>query len=144
MMVSERLHVTSRVLASNVGLTMKNSFMKRKDNIKFHFIRSPYGVISGIAFEEDGDIVASFKLEDQKDQIDINGTSWSYLTFTMISGVLWKQIYNIIDEVLQRLGEKSSRSQTSKVGRFQFCWRIPKNRAREVIEEVEKALEKRE
>ena len=42
-------------------------------NITFRFTRSPSGVISGVAFERGGDIVASFKLEVGKGTIHMHG-----------------------------------------------------------------------
>jgi len=43
--------------------------MKKEEEIKFCFIQSPFGVISGVAFREGEGIVASFKLEVKEDNI---------------------------------------------------------------------------
>lgn len=116
--------------------------MSCKGNIKFRFTQSPSGCISGIAFEEDGDIVASFKLEVGGGSVYMHGKSWSSVTLTMVSEALGEKVHHLFDDILSKYGKRDPRHQTSRIGRILFRWRIPDNRVKETIEEVKRTLEK--
>lgn len=117
--------------------------MSCKGNIKFRFTQSPSGCISGIAFEEDGGIVASFKLEVGGGNIYMHGKSWNSVILTMVSGALGEKVYDLFDDILSKNGKRDPRHRTSRIGRIRSRWRIPDNKVKETIEEVKRALEKR-
>lgn len=116
--------------------------MSCRGNIKFRFTQSPSGCISGIAFKEDGDIAASFKLEVGGGNIYIHGKSWSSVTLTMVSGALGEKVYDLFDNILSKYGKRDPRHQTWRNERIRSRWRIPDKRVKETIEKLKKALEK--
>lgn len=112
-------------------------------NIRFRFTQSPSGIISGIAFEEDGDVVASFKLNVERGSIYMRGKSWSSITLTMVSKALGVKVYDIFDGILSKYGERDIECQTWRIGRTRCLWRIRDDEVKKAIEEVKKTLEKR-
>lgn len=112
-------------------------------NIRFRFTQSPSGIISGIAFEEDGDVVASFKLNVERGSIYMRGKSWSSITLTMVSKALGVKVYDIFDGILSKYGERDIECQTWRIGRTRCLWRIRDDQVKKAIEEVKKTLEKR-
>lgn len=117
--------------------------MSNEGNIRFRFTQSSSGSISGIAFEEDGGIVASFKLEIERGSTYMHGKSWSSITLTMVSSALGEKVYNIFDDILSKYGERDMRCQTWRIGHIRSRWRIHNDRTKEAIEEVKRVLGKR-
>lgn len=117
--------------------------MSDRSDIRFRFTQSSSGSISGIAFEEDGDIVASFKLNVERGNIYMRGKSWSSVNLTMVSKALGVKVYDIFDEVLSKYGERDIGCQTWRIGRTRCLWRIRNDEVKKAIEEVKKTLEKR-
>lgn len=117
--------------------------MSCKGNIKFRFTQSLSGCISGIAFEEDGDIVASFKLEVGGGSIYMHGKFWNSVTLTMVYEAPGEKVYHLFDGILSKYGKRDPRHQISRIGRIRSRWRIPDDRVKETIEEVKRTLEKR-
>lgn len=117
--------------------------MSDEGNIRFRFTQSPSGIISGIAFEEDGDVVASFKLNVERGSIYMRGKSWSSITLTMVSKALGVKVYDIFDGILSKYGERDIECQTWRIGRTRCLWRIRDDEVKKAIEEVKKTLEKR-
>ena len=116
--------------------------MSCKGDIKFRFTQSPSGIISGIAFEEEGGIVASFKLVVRRDSVYVHGKSWNSVTLIMVSGAMGRKAYDIFDEVLSKYGERSEMP-NRRIGRIRSGWKIRDDRVKEAIVEVKRALEKR-
>jgi hypothetical protein len=114
-----------------------------KSDIRFRFTQSPSGSISGIAFEENGDIVASFKLNVERGSIYMCGKSWSSVNLTMVSKALGVKVYDIFDGILSKYGEREIGCQTWRIGRTRCLWRIRNDQVKKAIEEVKKTLEKR-
>jgi hypothetical protein len=117
--------------------------VKNESNIKLRFTQSPSGIISGVAFEEDGHIVASFKLKVEGGSDYTNDKSWSSLAFTMISGTLGAKVYDAFDGILSKYGERDIECQTWRIGHTRCLWRIRNDKVKKAIEEVKKTLEKR-
>ena len=111
-------------------------------NITFRFTRSPSGVISGVAFERGGDIVASFKLEVGKGTIHMHGKPWSSMILTMVCRAQGAKVYDVFDRVLSKYGERDPRFQTGRIGRIRCCWRIRNDKVKSTIEDIRKNLEK--
>lgn len=122
---------------------LEGDSVSNEGNIRFRFTQSSSGSISGIAFEEDRDIVASFKLEVERGSIYMRGKSWSSITLTMVSKALGVKVYDIFDGVLSKYGERDIGCQTWRVGRTRCPWRIHNDKVKKAIEEVKKTLEKR-
>jgi len=80
--------------------------VKTESNIKLRFTQSPSGIISGVAFEEDGHILASFKLKAEGSSDYTNDKSWSSLMLTMISGTLGAKVYDAFDGILSKYIEE--------------------------------------
>jgi len=117
--------------------------VKTESNIKLRFTQSPSGIISGVAFEEDGHILASFKLKAEGSSDYTNDKSWSSLMLTMISGTLGAKVYDAFDGILSKYCESDIGCQTWRIGRTRCLWRIPNDKVKKAIEEVKKTLEKR-
>lgn len=115
--------------------------MSIKSYIKFCFTESPTDAISGVAFEEDGKIVASFKLKVGKTSVNMHGACLSCVTLKMVSGAPGVKIHDIFDDVLSKYGEREPRYPTGRVGRVYSRWRICNDRVKEAIEELKEILE---
>ena len=113
-----------------------------KSDIRFRFTQSSSGSISGIAFKEDGDIVASFKLEVERSSVCIQGKSWSSTTLTMVCEATGVKVYKIFDEILSKYGERYSRCQTGRAGRICSHWRIYNDRVKAALREIKETLGK--
>lgn len=116
--------------------------MEDKANLRFRFTQSPSGVISGIALEKDGDIVASFKLEVGRGIVYMHGKPWSSVILTMVCRAQGAEVYNAFDVILSKYGERAPRFQTGRIGRIRCCWRIRKDKMKSAVEEIGKTLEK--
>ena len=116
--------------------------MSDEGSLRFRFSHSPSGVISGVAFKEDGDIVASFRLDVRKGSLRMQGKSWRSVTFTMVSTKLGEKVYDIFGGILSKYGERDLRSQAWRVGRTRSRWRIRHDKMKRAVEEIKKALEK--
>ena len=116
--------------------------MGGEGNIRFRFTQSPSGIISGVALEKDGHIVASFKLEVGKGTIRMHGKPWSSMILTMVCGAQGAKVYDVFDRVLSEYGERDPRFQTGRIGRMRCCWRIRNDKVKSTIEDIRKNLEK--
>lgn len=117
--------------------------MKTEGEINLRFTQSPSGIISGVAIEEGGHIVASFKLKVEGCSNYPKGNSWSSLKLTMISGTLGAKIYDTFDEILSKYGEKDIGCQTWRIGHTQCLWRIRDEKVKKAIEAIKRALQTR-
>jgi len=113
-----------------------------KSDMRFRFTQSSSGSISGIAFKKDGGIVASFKLDVERNSVCVQGKSWSSTTLTMVCQATGVKIYMIFDEILSKYGEKDSRCQTGRAGRICSHWRIYNDRVKTALSEIKETLEK--
>jgi len=117
--------------------------VKTESDINVQFTQSPSGIISGVAIEEDGRIVASFKLKVEGGSNHAKGKSWSSLKLTMISGTLGAKIYDTFDGILSKYGERDMGCQAWRIGHTQCIWRIRDDKVKNAIEEVKKTLQRR-
>jgi hypothetical protein len=113
-----------------------------KGNLRFRFTQSPSGVISGIALEKDGDIVASFKLEVGRGIVYMHGKPWSSVILTMVCRAQGAKVYDAFDMILSKYGERDARFQTGGIGRIRCCWMIHNDKVKSAVEEIGKTLEK--
>lgn len=118
--------------------------MGDKGDLRFRFTQSPSGVISGIALEKDGDIVASFKLEVGRGTVCIHREPWSSVILTMVCRAQGAKVYDVFDMILSKYGERDPRFQTGRIGRIRCYWRIRNDKVKNAVEEIEKTLEKPE
>ena len=116
--------------------------MGNEGNIRFRFTQSPSGIISGVALEKDGHIVASFKLEVGKGTIHMHGKPWSSMILTMVCRAQGAKVYDVFDRVLSKYGERDPRFQTGRIGRLRCCWRIRNDKVKRAVEDFSEALEK--
>lgn len=128
-----------RILRRRLYKAVRNRILGKGD-IRFLFAQSPCGSISGLAFKEDGNIVASFKLEFKRSNVSMQGKSWSSTILTMVCGTTGVKVYDIFDEILSKYGERDSRSQTGR--RICSRWRMCNSRVKAALREIKETLGK--
>ena len=116
--------------------------MGNEGNIRFRFTQSPSGIISGVALEKDGHIVASFKLEVGSGTVCMHGKIWSSVILAMVCRAQGANVYDVFDRVLSKYGERDPQFQTGRIGHIRCCWRIRNDKVKSTIEDIRKNLEK--
>ena len=113
---------------------------KEGDDIKFRFTKSPGGSFSGIAFDEDRDLVVSFNLDVEKGSVYISGKPASIVALRTDAKALGVKVYDLFNKILAKHGERDWRYPTTTASRIICYWRVYDDRLKEAIKEVEKAL----
>ncbi|MFW6117147.1 MAG: hypothetical protein ACOC6G_01005 [Thermoproteota archaeon] len=115
--------------------------MEVKDDIRFYFNHSPLGVISGIAIGEEGDIIASYKLETEQDTFYLHGRPCQSVVLTVVCKEHGVKVYNIFEKILSKYSADDQKFQTGSPGGIRCRWRICNDRVERAFEEISETLE---
>ena len=114
--------------------------MTKGEEIKFYFIQSPLGVISGVAFREGEGIIASFKLEIKEDNINSEANPHNSMTLKTVFKPSGKRAYDILNQIISKYG-KCEKFTIVQEGNVFSSFRISRSKAMKALEEVKKVLE---
>lgn len=112
--------------------------LKSKGSLRFNFIQSRFGVISGVAYREGEGIVASFKLQVRENGVYSGADPRDIVELKMVFGPSGREVRDIFDDVLSRYGKSSY--QVVNEGYVLSCWIMPHSRAGKAMEEIRQAL----
>ena len=113
---------------------------EKEEEIKFCFIQSPFGVISGVAFREREGIVASFKLEVKEDNIHSEADPHNTMTLKTVFKPSGKRAYDILNQIISKYGEYKKYT-IAQEGYIFSSFRTSRSKTMKALEEVKKALE---
>lgn len=111
--------------------------MKNKGSLKY-LVQSHFGVISGIAYNEEEGIVASFKLQVEENSIHSETDPKNSIRLKMVFKQSGRKAKNVFDEIFA--GYEESDCRVVKEGCILSGWTMSRSKAWKAIEEVKEVL----